>query len=288
MFVDLAFHPRGTGPGQPGHRVPWTVLVPFFNECDFLDGTLASLAAQTVRPRVILIDNASTDGSGAIAAAACRRLGLDHELLVEARPGKVAALELGLTRVATPYVATCDADTWYPPQYLAEAEALLERGIAVAGAFFVAPTADERTRRREGRRITTTARLLRGQCHTGGAGQAFRTDALRQAGGFDPQRWSYVLEDHEVIHRVMKHGAMRYARGLWCCPSPRPRDRASIRWTLAERLLYCIAAPVAGDWFFYRFLAARLSARRLTSERMRERQFHDVGRIGANPHLVCG
>ncbi|WP_174293406.1 glycosyltransferase [Sphingomonas bacterium] len=290
MFVDRALHPRGAVPAQAGHRVRWSVLVPFFNERDCLDTTLESLAAQTVRPRVILIDNASTDGSAAIASATCHRLELDYELLTEPRPGKVAALALGLTRVATPYVATCDADTWYPPHYLAEAQRILERGNAVAGAFFVPPTADARTRRREARRIAATAMLLRGQCHTGGAGQAFRTEALRRAGGFDPHRWGYVLEDHEVIHRVMKHGSMRYAYGLWCCPSPRERDRASIRWTLAERLLYCVAAPVAGDWFFYRFLATRLRARRLTSERIRERQFQDVGRIasplGANPYPV--
>ena len=276
-----------------GKRVVWNVLVPFFNESACLDATLESLAAQTVRPRIILIDNGSTDGSGALARAACHRLGLDYDLLVEPRPGKVAALALGLRRVTSPYIATCDADTWYPPQYLAEAQRVLERGHAVAGAFFVPPAADAATRRREGRRIATTAMLLRGQCHTGGAGQAFRTETLRQAGGFDPGRWGYVLEDHEVIHRVMKHGSMGYAGALWCCPSPRERDRESIRWTLGERLLYCVAAPVAGDWFFYRFLATRLRGRRLTSERIRERSFQDVGRVlapqsGARPDPVCG
>ena len=297
MFVDfsLPFPAADRDPpiAAAGLHRDWSVLVPFFNERGFLDSTLASLAAQTVSPRVILIDNGSTDGSAALAAAACRRLGLDHEILAETRPGKVAALALGLTRVGTPYVATCDADTWYPPHYLAEAQRLLESGSAVAGAFFLPDTADERVRRREARRTAATAVLLRGQCHTGGAGQAFRTDVLRRAGGFDPRRWGYVLEDHEVIHRVMKHGTMRYSPNLWCCPSPRERDRASIRWTLAERLLYCIAAPVAGDWFFYRFLAARLDARRLTSERMRERRFQDVGRFGAlqpypQAYPVCG
>ena len=289
MFVDFTVHLSGAPLFGRGTRTDWNVLVPFFNESTCLVSTLESLAAQTVRPRIILIDNGSTDGSAAIARAACHRLRLDHELLTEARPGKVAALATGLTRVTSPYVATCDADTWYPPHYLAEAQRVLERGHAVAGAFFVPAAADAGTRRREGRRIATTALLLRGQCHTGGAGQAFRTDVLRRAGGFDPRRWGFVLEDHEVIHRVMKHGSMRYAARLWCSPSPRDRDRASIRWTLAERLLYCVAAPVAGDWFFYRFLAARLRGRRLTSERIRERPFQDVGRIApAQPDLVCG
>ena len=288
MFVDFDLHPAP--PARMGRSATrWTVLVPFFNEATCLEATLASLAAQSVPARVVLIDNGSTDDSGAIAAAACKRLGLDHQLIVERRPGKVAALKAGLARVASVYVATCDADTWYPPHYLAAAEHVLARGSAVAGAFFVSPSASARERRRAARRIGATAALLRGQCHTGGAGQAFRTDALRRAGGFDPRRWGYVLEDHEVVHRVLRQGGMRYAGDLWCCPSPRPRDRASIRWTLAERLLYCIAAPIAGDWFFYRFLAARLDARRLTSVAIRERQFQDVGPIArSRPHPVCG
>lgn len=297
MFVDFDLHSGSSGLPRGGRMAPaaWSVLVPFFNERDLLDATLASLAAQTVPVRVVLIDNASTDGSAAIATAACHRLGLDHELVTERRAGKVWALAAGLARVATPYVATCDADTWYPAQYLARAQAVLERGHAIAGAFFVPANADKRVVRREARRVAATALLLRGQCHTGGAGQAFRTDLLRRAGGFDPDRWGYVLEDHEVIHRVLKHGAMGYAPGLWCCPAPRERDRASIRWTLAERLLYCVTAPVAGDWYFYRFLASRLRSRRLTSERIRERQFQDVGHcndagrlVTGTPHPVCG
>ena len=290
MFVDFALDPgRLLTRLLPRPAAQWSVLVPFFNEATCIAATLESLAAQTVRPRIVLIDNGSTDGSGALARGVCERLGLDHELVVERRPGKVCALEAGLARVATLYVATCDADTWYPPHYLAAAGRVLAAGSAAAGAFFVAPDAGERERRRSARRIGATAAVLRGQCHTGGAGQAFRTEALRRAGGFDPRRWGYVLEDHEVIHRVIRHGGMRYAQDLWCCPSPRPRDRASIRWTLAERLLYVVAAPVAGDWFFYRFLAGRLESRRLTSERIRERRFQDVGRIvGTLPHPVCG
>lgn len=290
MFVDFKLHPHGLScPGAGAVRPRWSVLVPFFNERDFIAGTIESLATQSVAVRLILIDNASTDESGAVAAAACRRLGVEHELIVEYQPGKVAALAAGLARVTTPYVATCDADTWYPPHYLAEAQAVLARGHAIAGAFFVGEGDDSRTVARKGRKMAATAALLPGQCHTGGAGQAFRTDALRAAGGFDPRRWGWVLEDHEVIHRVMQHGTMGYSRDLWCRPAPRPRDRASIRWTIGERLLYAVTAPVAGNWFFYRFLATRLRSRRLTSERIRERQFQDVGRLTASaPHPVCG
>jgi glycosyltransferase involved in cell wall biosynthesis len=257
-------------------RRDWTVLLPFFNESDFLEGTLASLAQQTEAPLVILIDNGSTDGSGAIARAACVRLRLAHVLLREATPGKVAALASGFALVDTPYVATCDADTWYPETYLATARAVLERyDRAAAGAYFVAPDAGNWQRIGKALHIIAASMLLPGQCHAGGAGQAFRTAALRRAGGFDPGRWNMVLEDHEIMHRVRDHGRLGYHSGLWCAPALRDRDRASTRWTLAERLCYHATTPWAGDWFFYGFLADRLAARRLSSERLRERAYQN-------------
>ena len=272
----------------------WSVVVPFFNERTLLPKTLESLAAQRVRASLILVDNGSTDGSAGVATATCRRLGLDFVVINEPRPGKIAALAAGLRLVRTIYVATCDADTWYPADYLATAGRVLAQGNVVVGAYFVAPGASATAHEKAGRRIVRTAALLRGQCHTGGAGQAFRTDVLRRAGGFDAQRWGYVLEDHEIIHQVLKHGTMGYAADLWCVPSARDRDRPSIRWTLAERLLYAAFAPVAGDWFFYRFLGRRLDARRLSSQSIRERRFQTPERkvpertIGAAAYPVCG
>lgn len=260
-------------PLRPNHA--WSVVVPFFNEAACLPATIASLAAQSERFTLILVDNGSTDGSANVARAVCERHGLDHLLVTERTPGKVAALRAGLGWVRTAFVATCDADTLYPPHYLAAAGRLLaDRDCVATGAYFVAPDADDAARDARARIILPAAKVLPRQCHTGGAGQAFRTVALRAAGGFDGDRWRYVLEDHEVIHRTMKHGAMRYARDLWCCPSDRPRDRASIRWTGFERLVYAAAAPWAGDWFFYTFLGRRLAKRSLSSDRIRERPHH--------------
>lgn len=266
----------------------WSVLLPFFNERDYLAATISSLAAQSVSLTLILIDNGSTDDSAAIARAVCRDHGVDYLLITEPMPGKVAALRTGLGWVRTPWVATCDADTLYPPQYLAAAEAILAKpDCVVAGAYFVAPGTDEETRQAAARSFLTVARLLPRQSHAGGAGQAFRTSALRAAGGFDADRWNYVLEDHEIIHRMMRNGTMGYARDLWCAPSPRDRDRDSIRWTLFERLVYAATAPRAGDWFFYSFLATRLHRRRLLSNRIRERQYHHLeGPVFAPSHSV--
>lgn len=277
MYLDLetrTHFPQDTVSPLPA----WSVLVPFFNERDAIAATIESLAGQSAPFRLILIDNGSTDDGARIARATCARLGLDPLLITERTPGKVAALRAGLGWVRTEFVATCDADTVYPPGYLAAAQRTLgEDGCVVAGAFFVAPGADDATVTAQGRRIIGAARALPRQCHTGGAGQAFRTATLRAVGGFEPSRWNYVLEDHEIIHRVMQRGTMRYAADLWCMPSPRERNRASIRWTLIERLLYSATAPWAGDWFFYGFLGKRLRSRKLLSQSIREAPFQQIG-----------
>jgi glycosyltransferase involved in cell wall biosynthesis len=271
----------------PIRLAEWSVIIPFFNERDFLGDTVASLAAQTRRFKLILVDNGSTDGSAKVAVDACVAFGLDWVLLNERRPGKVFALTTGLECVRSPLIATCDADTWYPPEYLAEAETLLAApGSVAAGAFFAARD-DQTDQRRNALHISVMPALLRRQCHTGGAGQVFRTAALRRAGGFDAQRWNYVLEDHEIIHRVHREGSMKYSARFWCAPSPRERNRESIRWTLGERILYHALAPVAGDWFFYRFLAGRLDRRRMTSDRIRERPFQALRIVDAPAASMC-
>ncbi len=158
--------------------------MPFYNEHVLLPVTLHSLTAQTRQTRIIPVDNGSNDGSGALAEATCRHLSLDHLLVTDHRPGKVFALDNGLKRVRTAFVATCDADTWYPTDYLAQAERLLARdGAAAAGAYYAVSESTRRQRLPTALHINVMGRLLSWQWHAGGAGQVFRTDKLRRAGG---------------------------------------------------------------------------------------------------------
>ena len=267
----------------------WSVVLPFFNESLYLVQTLASLAAQTRSVRIILIDNASTDDSVSVAVAACRRFGLDYQISTERDPGKVAALACGLGQVDTELVATCDADTWYPPNYLAEAEAILaDRRVVAAGAYFAERHANAAAHRREAWHISVAGTLLADQCHTGGAGQAFKTNALRAAGGFDVAIWNWILEDHEVMHRIAKLGHVGYTRSFWCAPSTRQRERPSVRWTFNERILYHLSSARRRDWFFYSFLARRLRARQLPSQALRERRYQQPRTSFGRSDPLCG
>lgn len=243
----------------------WSVVIPVYNERDFLPRTLLSLAVQTVPFRLIVVDNGSTDGCIAAARALVAEQGLDAEFLDEPQPGQVHALARGIAAARGELIAICDADTWYPPQYLERAAALFDargpRCVAVA-ACNPSTEAGWRARLAIWHKLFA-ARLLSWQNHTSGACHCFRLDALRRAGGYDARLWPYVLKDHELMNRVLRHGSQAYDRGLWCVPSDRRRDRGGVRWTLGERLLYHVTPFRWQDRLFHRILAPRFAARGL-------------------------
>lgn len=253
----------------------WTFVIPFFNEVAFLADTVASLAAQTEKPfRLILVDNASTDGSADLAHRLTAGLaGVETIVLHESRPGKLHALEAAMPHITTELVAFGDADTWYPPHYLSVATREFARGgdDLVAVMAVDVPGDDARSSLRRWWRAGVMGRLLPRQTHTGGFGQTFRTAAFKAAGGYSSRHWSYVLLDHEIMQRVLKHGSARYPIDFWCIPSQRRGDRRAVRWTLSERLLYHATPFAWKDWYFYRFLGPRLAARRSTQLSLREK-----------------
>jgi len=240
----------------------WTIIIPFLNEAQFIERTLESVAAQSAPLQLVLVDNGSTDDGAAIALVACRRLGIDYRLVREPRRGKVRALAAGFAEVSTPFVATFDADTYYPEFYLEAGERLLEGpNCAAAQAYYAYPNWSAWRRRAASLRLAVASRLLRGQCHNGGAGQVFRIEPLRRAGGFDPRRWSHILEDHEIIHRVSALGTIDCANAFWCAPARRERDQPSSRWSLLERVAYHLTPRRLQSRYFYEFLAPRLEDR---------------------------
>ncbi len=254
----------------------WSFVIAYYNEAAFLPATIASIAAQTERPiRLILVDNGSTDGSADIARDAAAGLdGIEAVHLSEARPGKIHALETAMAHLTTEFAAFGDADTFYPPHYLATATRAFDRAGDVVAVMALGMTGDpEGPAMRRRRRLYSgvVTRILSRQTHTGGYGQAFRTAALKAAGGFSERHWSYVLLDHEIMQRVLKLGRAVYPYDFWALPSPRRSDRRRVRWTLAERILYHATPFALKDWYFHRFLGPRLAARGITHLNLREK-----------------
>ena len=247
--------------------IRWTVVIPYFNEAAFLPDTLLSLAGQTLRPfRVVLVNNGSTDaGPSHVRDWADAQTGIEVLLLDEAVPGQVHALARGITAVKTEFLAICDADTRYPPDYLAKADAhLVAAGANVVGYIAHNSRGHADSFAERSKRWLYSAvipHILRNQAHGGGYAHLMRTDLFRASGGYSAALWPYVLKDHELAHRLMKQGQIRYATDLWVEPSTRRANRKGVRWTLWERLVYHASPPGAKDWFWYNFMRPRFDAR---------------------------
>lgn len=254
----------------------WTILLPYFNEASFITGTLESIALQKTQPfKLILINNASTDHSERIARNFMRLYpDLDVTYCHETRPGKTNALETGLKQINTPYVATMDADTYYPPHYLEFCTYIFQHYpeyAAVMACDIYHPYQDRKSQKRC-RKIYRKSRMFPHQCHAGGYAQTFRTEQLKAVGGFNQTLWPYVFEDHEIIHRLLKTGKVYYSPRHWCMPSERRTDHSQVRWSRLEKTLYEYLPYQFQHWFFYSFLKKRYDKKQRSIIQLRNRQ----------------
>lgn len=105
-----------------------TVIVPGFDVAEYAREALDSLRAQSLTQwTAVLVDDASTDATGAIfdeAAASDGRFRVVHHAT---RGGLSAARNTGLDLVQTPYVGFLDADDRYTPHALERLVGTLER-----------------------------------------------------------------------------------------------------------------------------------------------------------------
>jgi glycosyltransferase involved in cell wall biosynthesis len=221
------------------------------------------------------VDNASTDGSAEICREVLKDVpGITPVYVHEPRPGKVNALECGLARVDTPFVAFIDAYTFYPPHYLRRCDEVFAAGpadgVAVMAINLDGPPTGGAALQRQNKKVRKGNRFNK-HCHTGGFGQNFRTEILKRAGGFSMEHWPYVFEDHEIMQRVHKFGRSLYDFDLWCVPSDRRSERGSVDWTMLERKLYGLVPFALLDWYFYRFLGPRFAARKLGQMNLRRK-----------------
>ena len=80
------------------------------------------------RPRVVVVDNGSSDGT----AAALRAAHPAAEVIASATNLGAVGRNLGVRRLDTPYVAFCDDDTWWEPGSLPTAADVLDAAPDVA------------------------------------------------------------------------------------------------------------------------------------------------------------
>jgi glycosyltransferase involved in cell wall biosynthesis len=107
-----------------------SVVVPLYNKARYVARALESVAAQSVENlEVIVVDDGSTDGGGAVVAGiGDSRL----RLIRQENAGPGAARNRGLREARAAYVAFLDADDRWLPNFLADGVSILERHPAAA------------------------------------------------------------------------------------------------------------------------------------------------------------
>jgi glycosyltransferase involved in cell wall biosynthesis len=118
---------------QPlGRRPAVTVVIPCYNYGHYLPIAVGSVLEQPgVDVRVIVIDDASSDGSSAVARELASADDRVRAIVHETNRGHIATYNEGLRQAETAYVALLSADDALPAGSLARATALLEANPSV-------------------------------------------------------------------------------------------------------------------------------------------------------------
>ena len=98
-----------------------TVIVPVYNRQSIVTATLDSISRQSARPRLIIVDNGSTDDTPAVVTKWAKTHSDESfpvEVCVENAKGASAARQKGLALAQTPYVLFFDSDDIMLPDHV--------------------------------------------------------------------------------------------------------------------------------------------------------------------------
>src|SRR3954452_8673794 len=106
--------------GEADGRI--AVVMITYNRVNEVLRTLDELTRLPEQPRIVVVDNGSTDGT--VATLTAHFPGV--EVLEQRRNLGASARTMGVQRVSEPYVAFCDDDTWWEPGCLRRAADLFD------------------------------------------------------------------------------------------------------------------------------------------------------------------
>lgn len=201
------------GPGMADRNFHPTVsvIVAGHNEAATIQQTMRSILENYSNLELIVVDDGSTDGMTRKAQEIADEVGNVMVLHNADRGGKSSALNLGLRHAAGDVVVTVDADSCLEPNAIYElVQPLADDRVGAVSATVVAWNPFQSLcawlQAYEYRQTIFISRMTRGRLGilgiVSGAFGAFRTDVLKQLGGWDVGPG----EDGDLILRMRKAG----------------------------------------------------------------------------------
>ena len=189
-----------------------SVVIPAYNEEQYLGHCLAALARQTCpadRFEVIVVDNGSTDATAEIA----RRYG-GVRVIAEPRKGVAHARQAGFATARGAIIASTDADTVVPPFWVERIMEHFRADPALGAVYGPVHWPDGRPMEQLLVRYPVTWGLWASNRvrHSlwWGSNFAVRREVFWEAGGF-PVRWGAGSgEDTEIARRVRRIAPVRF------------------------------------------------------------------------------
>lgn len=191
------------------HQAQISIVIPVFNRAEIVGRTLDSIAAQSLRPKnLILVDNNSSDNTLDTLNLWKEKNETDEfkiTILQEKKPGAAAARNCGLKIVKTPYVMFFDSDDTMSPSHIKN----------ITNAFIAHPDAgivgwDVTIHTLNGKSIKRRCykdnvlfnHIFHGSLST--QRYAVRTDLINQVGGWDETTMAW--DDYELgIRLLLQH-----------------------------------------------------------------------------------
>jgi len=196
-----------------------TVITPAYNVEQYLAEAMESVLAQTVTDvEYLVVDDGSTDRTAEIARGLQERDGRVRVLEGQHR-GSSAARNVALREARGEYVAFCDGDDRWAPQFLEHSLAALQAAPPEVGATFCAFRYIDQGGRLLGKTQVAAAgdydaeRTLAGHCPQGnGSCLLIRRSCFEEAGLFDEDLFNCV--DFDMWMRIHLHASRPLFRFL--------------------------------------------------------------------------
>lgn len=203
-----------------------SVIVAAYRAAGTIGRTLASIAAQTVKPReVVVVDDGSDDGTAEAARAAQPAMnGIELRVFrTEDNRGAGAARNRAVAEARQPLLAFLDADDEWLPEKLARSIEVMEEGDYVLVSHdYLTGDGGHAVHHRCARRFTESADAFVGLYRKGyvaSCSVVTRRDAVLAAGGFDESLpngqdmdlWLAMLSAPGARFQVFGDPLMRYS-----------------------------------------------------------------------------